>query len=170
MKRLLAVGCGVARPAVPDHAVIRLDSDPGVAPDVVADMRAIPEDVGQVDVILASHCLEHLRWDEVGPTLTHWRKRLVRDGVLHVRVPDGYQVARQIVFRGVAAVAYQSSMGPVTARSMLYGHEPDVATQPGMRHRTLFDRQTLEAALTGAGFRDVEIEAHPFELRAEAKA
>lgn len=169
MKTLLHVGCGPSSLHLPDHEEIRVDTDPTVEPDLLADFRQIPREPASADVIIAKHCLEHVPWPDVLPTLRHWATLLRPGGKVHIRVPDLETVAHGIMFRGLDAVAYESPMGPVTYRSMLYGHEPNVQTEPGMRHQTGFTAVTLRDALKAAGLEDVEVEIHAplFELRAE---
>lgn len=167
MKTLLHVGCGSERLNLPDHEEITVDAEQKWNPDIVADFRSIPREPNSCDVVFAKHCLEHIPWPEVLPTLTHWKSLLRPGGKVHVRVPDLECVARAIVFRSLDHVMYQSPMGPVTARSMLYGHEPDIGTHPGMRHQTGFTEKTLMGVLKEAGFTQCEGERHPYELRAE---
>lgn len=170
MKTLLHVGCGPARLNLPDHEEIRVDLNPDAQPDLVADFRHIPREPASCDVVYASHCLEHIPWTDVLPTLTHWKSLLRPGGKVHIRVPDLECVARAIVFRSLDHVMYQSPAGPVTARSMLYGHETpphDIGTNPGMRHQTGFTEKTLIQVLKDAGFTECEGERHPYELRVE---
>ena len=64
---------------------------------VVADVRALPEDVGEFEVILASHVLEHLTRAEVVPALIDWAEHLLPAGELHVLVPDLVWAAERVV-------------------------------------------------------------------------
>jgi len=117
--RVLDLGSGrsgTAEVLWPEAEVVRVDADRGVEPDVVADVRALPEEIGRFDVILASHVLEHLARDEVAGTLAHWAEFLEPGGTLHVLVPDLVWAAEQIVRTGrvssaVMAHIYGSQAG-----------------------------------------------------------
>jgi SAM-dependent methyltransferase len=63
---------------------VNVDADPWVQPDVVAVPMDLPFEAGSVAEIHAAQVLEHLA-DPVA-ALRHWRRLLVRDGVLWVAV------------------------------------------------------------------------------------
>lgn len=157
MIRLLHVGCGGARLNLPGHEEVRIDCNPDVDPDLVADMRAIPLPPHEADVVYASHCLEHVCWGDALPMLRHWRDLLKPGGKVVIQVPDLHQVMELGVLRGLDVVAYMSPSGPVTPRSMLYGHEVgETGPTEAMQHRCGYTRQTLHKLLTAAGFTDIE--------------
>lgn len=90
--RILDLGSGVGNAGAkiwPEATeVVRVDLNPEVNPDVVADVRSLPEDLGEFDKILASHVLEHLGRKEAVPALKHWVSFLKPGGEMHVIVPD----------------------------------------------------------------------------------
>lgn len=106
--RVLDLGAGrggAARALWPGAEIVRVDVDPAVEPDVVGDVRALPEGLGTFDAILASHVLEHLARAEVLPALEHWVDFLAPGGMLHVLVPDLAWAAEQVTRAGQVPVA-----------------------------------------------------------------
>lgn len=77
---------------------VSVDLRPDVA-DVVADVRSLPYDDGSVDEILALDCLEHFPADQTQAILAEWRRVLVPGGLLTLKVPNLYQLARLIADR-----------------------------------------------------------------------
>ena len=114
--RVLDLGAGegcAARVLWPEAEVVAVDVRAIARPlgacftSVVADVRALPEGLGEFEVILASHVLEHLTRAEVVPALRHWAGYLMPAGELHVLVPDLAWAAEQVV-RGEMAVEVQA--------------------------------------------------------------
>jgi SAM-dependent methyltransferase len=164
-KTILNIGCGMkgenALPAeyqTPTWREIRIDIDPNVQPDIVADMTHL----GQVkaDAIWSSHQLEHLAAHEVMVALEECRRVLNPGGMLHLEVPN-LQAVCEAVARGTIEVdkpLYQSPAGPIAPLDILYGHRASIAEgRSYMTHRTGFTVQTLEKALSDVGFRDISV-------------
>ncbi|MBR0658433.1 class I SAM-dependent methyltransferase [Neoroseomonas oryzicola] len=164
---LLHVGCGPAAPGkLPPQVFapgawreIRLDIDPGVAPDILAsitDMRAVAD--GSVDAVWSAHNLEHLPAHEVPRALAEFRRVLKPGGFALITVPDLQQVAALVAADRLAEPAYQSPAGPIAPLDMLYGHGAAIAAGNGfMAHRTGFTARSLEAALVAARFDAVQV-------------
>lgn len=164
---LLHVGCGPAAPGkLPPQVFapgawreIRLDIDPGVAPDILAsitDMRAVAD--GSVDAVWSAHNLEHLAAHEVPRALAEFRRVLKPGGFALITVPDLQQVAALVAADRLAEPAYQSPAGPIAPLDMLYGHGAAIAAGNGfMAHRTGFTARSLEAALVAARFDAVQV-------------
>ena len=89
--RVLDLGSGgnkVCEQIWPEAEVVHVDIRPEAEPDVVADIRALPEDLGLFEVIFAGHVLEHLSRLDALPAVQHWGEFLTTDGELHIVVPD----------------------------------------------------------------------------------
>lgn len=160
LKEILHVGCSRASlpgylPASEYHEV-RLDIDPDVSPDIVADMSELP-DIGPFDAIYSSHCLEHLLPHKVIPCLEGFKRVLKPGGYAMIFVPDleGLSPTEDIL--------YESSAGTVRAADLFYGFRQYLEANPFMAHRTGFVQDTLKSAMAQAGFSKVTVkrfEAH----------
>lgn len=152
------VGC--SRASLPGYLTdvheVRLDIDPDVSPDIVADMSDLP-DIGPFDVIYSSHCLEHLLPHKVVPCLEGFKRVLKSGGYAMIFVPDlgGLEPTEEIL--------YESAAGTVRAADLFYGFRQYLEANPYMAHRTGFVQDTLQSAMLSAGFSKVTVkrfEAH----------
>lgn len=167
-RTVLHVGCGMADPAKLPAAFfpsgewqeLRLDIDPGVAPDIVAsitDMSAVP--TGSVQAVWSAHNLEHLFPHEVPLALAEFHRVLAPGGFALVTMPDLQQVAALVAEGKLEDAAYMSAMGPISAIDMLYGHRASIASgNHFMGHRGGFVATSLAAYLERAGFQAVRVQ------------
>lgn len=167
-RSVLHVGCGPADPAKLPAAFfpagewreLRLDIDPGVAPDIVAsitDMAVVPS--GSVQAVWSAHNLEHLAAHEVPLALAEFHRVLAPAGFVLVTMPDLQQVAALVAEGRLEDPAYISAMGPIAALDMLYGHRASIAAgNHFMGHRTGFVATTLARHLEIAGFQNVRVQ------------
>jgi len=170
-RNVLHVGCGRPNPKKLHPAFrqggwreTRLDIDPAVHPDIVADMRDLSGIASStIDAVWSSHNIEHLYPHEVVPTLAGFRRILKEDGLVLITLPDLQEIARLVAEDKLDEPAYVSPAGPVAPLDMIYGFRPSLARgNPFMAHKTGFTSKTLGRALLQAGFalvslqRDVE--------------
>ncbi len=167
LRSLLHVGCGVADPrklppaffAPGEWREVRLDLDPGVAPDILAsitDMTAVG--TATFDAVWSAHNLEHLFAHEVPPALREFRRVLRPGGFALITLPDLQRVAELVAQDRLAEPAYLSPAGPIAPLDMLYGHGAAIAAgNHFMAHRTGFTARSLEAALVAARFDSVRV-------------
>lgn len=160
MKRLLHIGCGPKRlqhlPAFFHNGweEIRLDIDPAVEPDIVAsivDLSGVDSDA--YDAVWSSHNIEHLFHHEAISMLTQLRRVLKPDGWCVVTCPDIRTAMAFALEHGLDAPMYQSAMGPISARDMLYGHMASI--QHGnefMAHKNGFDLNSMAEVFRAAGY------------------
>ncbi len=179
-KTVLNIGCGprgitvIGNPAFPEEEwrEVRLDIDPGVAPDIVAsmtDMAAVPD--GTMDAVWSSHNLEHLFPHEVPAALREFLRVLKPGGQLRLAVPDLQGVAALVAQGGLEDTLYMSNVGPITPLDVIYGYGAAIAAgNHFMAHRTGFTAQTLGRALQAAGFEPVVLWRleEAYELQAKA--
>lgn len=166
--KLLHIGCGSkTKASLPSlfhqYDEIRLDIDPGVSPDILADMRDLSmlEDESY-DALYSSHNIEHLFSHEVVPTLGEWRRVLKTNGVAVVQCPDLGAVCQAVARTGLTGTLYRSPIGPITPLDILYGHINSVRRgNIHMAHKTGFTCDTLTRVMTGAGFSRGGVEARP---------
>ena len=167
-RRVLHVGCGAPNPAKLPEAFfppgawseVRLDIDPGVAPDIVAsitEMSMVAD--ASVDAVWSAHNLEHLASHEVPVALAEFHRVLKPGGFVLVTMPDLQQVAELVAQGKLEDPAYLSAMGPIAPLDMLYGFRPALAQGNAfMGHRTGFTAGTLATHLKTAGFQTVRVQ------------
>jgi SAM-dependent methyltransferase len=150
MKTVLHVGCG--REQMPDfldgYKEIRLDIDPSVNPDIVADLTDLG-DIGPFDVIFGSHVLEHLYPHDGRKAMSEFHRVLKPRGIVVMIVPNLANI------RPTRDVVYDSPAGPITGLDMYYGKESFVEMNPYMAHKTGFVPETLEQMFDGFAAKNV---------------
>lgn len=165
-RSLLHVGCGHANPArMPEvfqgeeWQEIRLDIDPAVRPDIVADvadMGAVA--TGTMDAVWSCHNLEHLETHAVPAALQEMRRVLKPGGFLLLHTPDLETLAELIVQGKLETVMYESPAGPITPLDMLFGHGRSLREGNSyMAHRTGFTQERLGRLLLEAGFGEARV-------------
>jgi len=161
--RVLSAGSG-PNSAVPPHPVfqgwhvVRLDIDPRVQPDIVADVVNLQTAVASAsfNAVWTSHNIEHLPDHDVPKALSEFKRVLRPDGFLFVTTPDLQQLARSIASGDLDSVLYQSPAGPIAALDILFGHRKSIERGYGfMAHRTGFTTTRLGQLMTRAGFKEV---------------
>lgn len=160
-QRFLHVGCGNARKSQTvkgfmsdEWHEIRLDSNPDVAPDVVASMTSMPMiPDGAVKAVFSSHNIEHLLWHQIQEALAEFHRVTDDTGFLVITCPDLQSIARLVMDDKLLDVAYVSPAGPVTPFDMMYGMRSMLAgPEYFMAHRSGFTLKTLLASVQQAGF------------------
>ena len=160
MKTFLHVGCG---PLNKFHCSgfdndnwkeIRLDIDKNVNPDIVGtltDMESVK--TASVDAIYSSHNIEHIFPHEVPIALREFYRVLKEDGIVVITCPDLQSAGEAISQDKLLEPLYESSMGPVTAFDILYGHrETTLDGNIFMTHKGGFTYSSLDRAFYEAGY------------------
>jgi SAM-dependent methyltransferase len=167
LRTVLHVGCGAPSPdklpgaffAPGEWRELRLDIDPGVAPDIeasITDMAMV--EAASVDAVWSAHNLEHLLPHEVPVALAEFFRVVRPGGFVLVTVPDLQQVAALVAEDRLEEAAYVSMMGPIAPLDMLYGLRSALAEgNLFMAHRTGYTATSLEAAFVRAGFAPVRV-------------
>jgi SAM-dependent methyltransferase len=95
-----------------------------------------------VDLIYASHCLEHFSYRKTGTILREWCRALKPNGVLRLSIPDFRQLER----------IYEKSGGDLTRiQEILCGGQDN----PFNFHYAVFDEPLLTKELLASGFQVV---------------
>ena len=173
----LNAGCGLlSRGRFPQFLrkwkQIRVDVDPGVKPDIVAniaDLSAIPD--GKVDVVWAAHCVEHLYAHQVPHAFAEFRRVLCKTGFACIIVPDLQAIAHFIATDRLHETIYESAAGPVTGHDMVWGFGEAIARgKTTMAHHCGFAPTLLLQYLKEAGFAEIVLRrrTHHLELAAVA--
>jgi ubiquinone/menaquinone biosynthesis C-methylase UbiE len=138
---------------------VRLDIDPAVNPDIVAnitDLQGVAD--ASMDALWSSHNLEHVHSFQVPQALAAFRRVLKPNGFALVTLPDMRAVARHIADDLLEEPLYVSPAGPISALDILFGHQASIAQgNEYMAHRTGFTARTLGQALVTAGFAEVRV-------------
>jgi ubiquinone/menaquinone biosynthesis C-methylase UbiE len=154
----------------PEWSEIRLDIDPGVAPDIVSnmtDMSAVG--AASVEAVYSAHNIEHLYIHQVLGALGEFRRVLKPGGFAVIACPDLQAMAALIVEDKLHEPAYHARAGGITPHDTLYGYGTQLARgYLHMAHRCGFTRSSLMQALMAAGFAGVGARRVNFELWAVA--
>jgi SAM-dependent methyltransferase len=146
---------------------IRIDLDPGVAPDVVGSMTDMRPhfNAQSFDAIWSSHSLEHLHSHEIPVALAEFRRILKADGFALITCPDLEMVMTLFLNHGPDHVVYESPAGPITPLDMMFGHAGSIAAgHVHMAHNSGLTAGRLTDLLRQAGFADVIIKRQEFDL------
>jgi SAM-dependent methyltransferase len=176
---LVNVGCGTREASVlPSYfdgwRQVRVDVDPAVEPDVLADitdLSAIAD--ASADAVWAAHCVEHLYEHQVGRALAEFRRILREDGFVCVIVPDLQAVARFVVEDRFHEPLYQAPAGPVSAHDVFFGFGAAIAAgRTSMAHRCGFTPAGLQRSFRQQPFGELYITRRraDFEIAALARA
>jgi predicted SAM-dependent methyltransferase len=134
----LHLGCGDKR--LKDYTNIDIRELPSV--DVVDDIKVLNDfDDNSVDVIYASHVLEHFGRFEYMSVLENWHKKLNVGGVLRISIPDLEMVIEH----------YNENKDIVMLRGFLYGGQ----TYPQNYHYCGWDFNSIKGDLMSIGFKEV---------------
>lgn len=125
--------------------VVYLDIEPRCNPDILASMTNMG-DIGPYDLVYCCHALEHLYPHEVNPALREFKRVLKPKGSAIIVVPDLEDV------RPDNKIMPRSDGAPITGLHMFYGDHALIPEFPYMAHHCGFIAETLEYALTSAGF------------------
>ena len=146
--RLLNVGSGSQKLKEWEekgYEVVTLDIVPETKPDIIADMCNMGE-IGQFEAVFSCHSLEHLYPHQVNQALKEFYRVLLPGGTATIMVPDLEDV------RPDGKVLGMGESGPICGLHLFYGDFRLIPTHPYMAHHSGFIAETLEAAMTEAGF------------------
>jgi SAM-dependent methyltransferase len=150
---------------------LRVDIEPAVEPDILADITDLsPIASASMDGVWSSHCLEHLYQHEVVIALSEFRRILNPQGVACILVPDLQAIASFIAADRLNETVYEAPAGPITAHDVVFGFGKEVARGfTHMAHRCGFTPSVMVDCLRTAGFDQfVVIRRSNFELAALA--
>ena len=132
-KKLIAdIGSGPASPYFSEGIPVRFDIREEVKPDVVCDVRNIPEPDGKYDIVYSSDTLEHFSHRGMMKILMEWLRILKVGGELRLIVPNVEWAAEQII--------KEKGKIPEYALWVLYGQQ----SYPKDFHACGFTKETLQ--------------------------
>jgi SAM-dependent methyltransferase len=175
---LINVGCGPRHSSTlptffDSWRQLRVDVDPSVEPDVVADLTDLsPIPDGSADAVWAAHCIEHLYEHQVSLALAEFRRVLCDDGFVCVLVPDLQAVAQYVAADQLHETLYNSQAGPITPHDIFFGYGVAIANgRTSMAHRCGFTPSSLQRAFQKQPFGELLLRRRTtvFELAAVAR-
>jgi predicted SAM-dependent methyltransferase len=134
----LHLGC--AEKSLPGY--INVDISPLVHADLIASIDNLPCEACSVDMIYASHVLEHFGRHEVLLVLGEWFRVLKPQGLLYLAVPDFQAIMKRYLDEG----NIDELLGLVCG-----GQRDDYDF-----HKMIFDEHSLERLLRDVGFIDIK--------------
>lgn len=148
----LHLGCG--NKYIPGFFHVDVEEHPHV--DLQAEVNKLDGiESNSVDLIYASHLLEHFGRHEVDGVLTEWRRVLKPGGVLRLAVPN-FGVCAQLYMDGQLPNGVDDILGLICG-----GQKNDYDY-----HKMIFDMPSLERRLRRIGFKQVQ----PWDWRATEHA
>ena len=135
----LHVGCG--EKIFPGWTNLDIDDLPNV--DIIDDARTlskIPDE--SCEIIYACHIFEHLGRHEVENVLTVWNKKLIKNGILRLAVPDFEK----------AIFWYNENSNLEDILGLLIGGQKTNFDY----HKMIFDKKYLSSLLTKTQFYDIQ--------------
>ena len=110
-------------------------------------------ETGSVDAVYSSHNIEHIFPHEVPLALGEFYRVLKEDGIVVITCPDLQSAGEAIAQDKLLEPLYASSMGPVTAFDILYGHRKTTLNgNTFMIHKGGFTYSSLDRAFYDAGY------------------
>lgn len=161
MNKVLNVGGNNKSIALPSYYAgwehILLDIDAKGNPDIVLDARQLTQlPSSEYDAVYCSHNLEHYYRHDAARVLWGFLHLLKEDGFAHIVVPDLGELMLTVVKKelDIDDFLYQSAMGPVTVRDVMYGYGPEIERSGNdfYAHKTGYTRKALIALLNNSGF------------------
>lgn len=172
-KIVLNVGCGPNNPAGLNPFFdretwkeVRLDIDPNVNPDILADITNMPAVASEsMDGLWSSHNIEHLYAHQVYQALKEFLRVLKPGGVALITTPDLQAVAQYVAEGKLEEPYYTSPAGPISPIDTIYGLRTAVAAgNVFMAHKTGFTLQSLAQKMEQVGFKDIKGKSEQLNL------
>jgi SAM-dependent methyltransferase len=155
-----------------DWKQLRVDVDPSVEPDIVADLTDLsPIPDRHADAVWASHCIEHLYEHQVITALNEFRRVVRDDGFVCVIVPDLQAVANYVAADRLNEPIYDSPAGPITPHDIFFGYGAAIASgRTSMAHRCGFTPGVLQKYFEQLTFGEVVLRRRDESLELVALA
>jgi predicted SAM-dependent methyltransferase len=174
---LVNLGCGpLGSVEIPGYfnswRQLRVDVDPVVKPDIVADITDLSSIAsGSVDAIWTAHCIEHLFAHQVPRALSEFQRILRDDGFACLIVPDLQTVANYVAADRTDQVLYEVPAGKITPHDVIFGFGVAIAAgRSSMAHRCGFTPNLLGRRLGEAGFAQIVLRRRAATLELAALA
>ena len=145
-KLIADVGAGSQSPYFPEGTPVRMDIREDTKPDIICDVRQIPEPTEKYDIVYSSHVLEHFSFTSTMKVLKEWIRILKVGGELRLILPNLEWACK--------AVVDNKGQIPMYAMWVFYGQQD----YPKNFHAAGFTPATLEDLLTSTKvLKDIKI-------------
>lgn len=142
--RIVDLGCGPVHQQFPEGVPVRVDLDERWNPDMRADVRHLPMDDAQFDIVFSSHCLEHFSRADQHVCMAEWKRIMVPGGELRLVLPNLEWAADKLLkFEELSEKERRD------AWNVLYGAQ----SSPYDFHMNGFTPSSLREFVAGFGFR-----------------
>lgn len=150
---ILDIGAGDYTGYLKEGTPIRVDIDPTMNPDVLADARFLPFKDCFADAIFSSHALEHISFRETMATLKEWGRVLKPGGRMVIVIPNLKWAAKQILAPKIAQDTAERAMFFFTS-----AQKGDLRSATQDVHRAGFTPQSIKGVLERTKvFGDIEV-------------
>ncbi len=164
---LLNIGAGnepLNVAALANYKELRYDNDTASRPDILGDiatMQMIPAQ--SVDVLWASHIIEHVFYGELPGVFGEMKRILKKDGCAILITPNLGSLGPYMEDR-IDETVYTTSAGPIAPLDMIYGYRGFTSRgMTGMMHKIGFNARFLHTTLNMFGIKN-RIYKTPFEI------
>jgi SAM-dependent methyltransferase len=125
-----------------DFKEISYDADVKLKPDIVGDILKLDVlNKESVDVIWASHIVEHLHTKQVPNVLQNINRILKKNGLGIIVVPNIKEIGKELFLGKIHKPVYVSDAGPITPMDILYGAVNLSENNDFMMHKTGFTEE-----------------------------
>lgn len=151
-KKIVDLGCGPIKREIDGVQPIRVDIDERWEPDYRADVRCLPFDNNEFDIVFSSHVLEHISHLETEATLKEWIRILKPGGLLRIIVPN------------IAWAAARVNEWNDDVRNVFYGAH----SSPYDKHQTGFTPTRLASLVESLGCKVSSLKEEGYNILLEA--
>lgn len=165
--RQLEIGPGPER--LPGFETLNIVKTPFT--DHVGDARRPPFDAGTFDTVYSAHCIEHVEWFEVEPTIAAWAQLLKAGGVLEVHTVNAVPMLRAMLdweetgatSRPAGAWKEELHRGDpfLAAQGRILNYAKSGAAGETWKHRAILTPRYLRQCFERAGLVDIEDAGEP---------
>lgn len=165
--RRLEIGPG--RERLPGHETLNIVAGPQV--DHIGDARTPPFRDATFDEVYSSHCIEHIDWWLVAPTIAQWARIVKPGGTLEIHTVDSTPLMASLLEWEATG---ETSRKPGDWKAELHGGHPFLAAQGRILnypkkgaggihwlHRAILTPRYLTECMSEAGLVEIERVAEP---------
>lgn len=143
------INLGSSKNNLPGWINVDIRDISGIA--VRADVIKLPFKTGSLDILRASHVLEHFYVEEIKEIIGEWVRVLKSGGVLMVSVPDFDGVIQRYARRKKTCLDFTRGNFDPWVLDQIYGAGFETKQQDFFKHRVIFNKCSLCAVIKNYG-------------------